>query len=188
MIANQEHNRLFEGLKSGDKESIELIYQTIFPKVRAWLLSNSGSPDDAYDLFQDCLETILLKIEHIDRSLEGLIMQMAKYKWIDKIRKKRTQEKVRNELIIRHNDETSMYPYISEEEEFLKHKVIEKAFNQLSELCRNILTMIKAGKNAQSIVTKLSLSSPNTLYRRKAACIERWSILIKNDPDYKQII
>lgn len=187
MTNNQLHSRLFEGLKNGDKDSIEMIYQTIFPKVLSWLLGNSGNRDDAYDLFQDCLETILLKIDHIDRSLEGLIMQMAKYKWIDRIRKNKTQEKVRNELVNRHKAEITDYPFVTEEEEYLKHKVIERAFEQLSGLCRKILTMIKAGQEVHSIVAALSLSSPNTLYRRKAACVERWSTLIKNDPNYNLI-
>lgn len=178
-----KENDLFIGLKEGDRIAIKTIYKDFFPKVKQWVLNNNGSSQDAADIFQEVLETILLKIETVNSSFEALVIQMTKYKWIDKIRKKKTARN--HQVNVEKSDSmSSENQIITSEQEYIKYKLLDKHFTQLSELCQALILKLKEGLSASEIVNALNFKSANTLYRRKAACIERWSTLIKADKNY----
>jgi len=177
---------LFEGLKTGERAAILRIYETLLPTVDVWVRDNNGSKEDALDIFQETLETILLKIDSVKSSFGGLVIAIAKKKWIDKLRKKATATK--SEEALKELVSDLSQDYAKSELEYQKFKLMERHFIRLSETCQKIMTMIKAGSSVSEIVGNLSLSSPNTLYRRKAACIQRWSELVKSDPYYKEVV
>lgn len=174
---------LFNGLKNGDSQAINKIYQGICPKVIAWVKSNSGTEDDGYDLFQETLEVILLKIKSLDSNLSGLIMRIAQRRWIDKLRGQKKMRIVSMDQSIEKLDDEEKLALV----EYEKHKLMDQTFEKLSELCQKIITKLKEGQSVENIVQSLELSSANTLYRRKSACIERWSLLIKQQNKYKEL-
>jgi len=175
--------KLFEGLKHGDRKAINEIYKNISPKVIYWVKNNSGSEEDGYDIFQESLEIILLKIESLNSSLGGLIMRIAQRKWIDKLRKNKVSiisaDNSLSENIQAYEDQAVV--------EHEKHKLMDHTFSKLSALCQKIIIALKKGSTVDEIVRTLEMSSANTLYRRKSACIERWSILIKEQNSYKEL-
>jgi len=81
-VSDQE---LFSGLKKGDEKCIRLIYSSLFPSVKRWVMDNSGNEADAYDIFQETLETILLKIDSLNSNMKGLTLRISKNKWLDKL-------------------------------------------------------------------------------------------------------
>lgn len=181
-----EDKDLLAGLKNGDRAVLTYIYKEVFPKVNNWILQNSGQKDDAYDIFQEVLESVLLNVNEVYKSFDGMIMHMAKNKWIDRVRKNKTQSKVREAVSDRHSySEDVENEYIVHEREYIKFKLLENSFAKLSETCQQLMTLIREGKKVGEIVELLAFKSANTLYRRKAACVERWSVLIKEDNNYK---
>jgi len=178
---------LFEGLKSGDRKSVNQLYTQFFPSVRKWISRNSGGEDDAYDVFQECLETMLLKIDKLDYNLGGLIMRICQRKWYDQLRKKSRGDRVRNDENLRQEDEGIEERITKHEEDYLRHKILDDAFKKLSELCQQLLELIKQGVSTEEILSELNFNKANTLYRRKAACMQRWTELVKEDPRYPNI-
>ncbi len=175
-----EDYELFNGLKSGDRESIKKIYINVLPSVKTWIVRNSGSNEDAEDVFQECLEIILLKIDHLQSSLSGLILQLSKRRWIDRIRKNKTRKGVSIVLAQRLYTETINNPLIEEQEsEYQRYQIMESTFKNLSETCQKLLTLTKKSLSTEEIVHAMAFNSINTLYRRKAACISRWSQLVQ---------
>ena len=179
------NNKLLHGLKSGDRVIVESIYADIFPKVKSWVLNNKGKEEDAYDIFQEVLETILLKIDSVHTTFEGLVMQIAKYKWIDKIRKAKTVSSNNDFVSVKTDTENTIDDSLIEKErDYLKYKLLDNYFTQLSPICQALMLKVKKGMSVDKIVYDLEFKSANTMYRRKAACIERWSKLIKQDKNY----
>jgi len=178
---------LFAGLKSGDRKSVNQLYAQFFPSVKRWISSNSGNEADACDVFQDCLETILLKVDTLNHNLGGLIMLICKRKWIDKVRKKTRTTKVINEESLRQVDENVEEQITKYEEDYLRHQILDEAFGKLSGLCQKLLALIKQGRTTGEIQGELSFSTANTIYRRKSACMERWTEYVKQDPRYSSI-
>jgi len=175
---------LLRGLKRGDRVTVVRIYDSLLPKVTNWVVANSGTKADARDVFQEALEIILLRVEKINSSFEGLVMTICKNKWIDRIRLEKRTRQLKSEVNLERSvgeltqDDTIVYN---------KYVLMEKYFTQLSETCQKVMMLVKRGVPVAEIVAELSLSNANTLYRRKAACVERWSQLIKKDPSYKMM-
>lgn len=186
-VENSTDQKLFEGLKKGDKKSIEMIYSQIFPSVKNWIINNTGSVDDAYDVFQESLEIILLKVKNLESSLSALLMTISKRRWLDKLKKRKTKQRYTERQSQSIQSPSTEDGYIREETEYEKFKLLEQTFEQLTELCQKIMSMIKAGEDVSNIVSILKLNSANTLYRRKAACIEKWSTLVRSSPIYKEL-
>jgi len=175
---------LFSGLKEGDKSSIRTIYSTLFPVVRKWVIENNGNEEDAYDIFQETLEVILLKVDALNSNLKSLVMRIAKNKWIDLMRRTKTNRNIKDQILyIEQQTDLSAEEKTACKEQ-LKYRLMEKYFLQLSSTCQQLLELLKQGLKVEQVVSKLSFSNSNTLYRRKAACIERWSTLIKQDSKY----
>lgn len=175
-----EDSELFNGLKTGNRKAVKKIYSTYLPSVKTWVMHNSGTRQDAEDVFQESLEIILLKIDHLQSSLAALIMQLSKRRWIDRIRKRNTRQKVSNELGKRLEDREEMDTALEDKQrEYNRFKLLERTFKQLSETCQQLLELSRKGKDTEEILNIMSFNSVNTMYRRKAACISRWSELIK---------
>lgn len=55
-------NEVLMRLKSRDKTVIETIYRCLFPSINHWITMNSGSLEDAEDIFHDSLLCVMTKL------------------------------------------------------------------------------------------------------------------------------
>jgi len=172
-----------ELLKEGDSRYLTSLYKEVLPTIISWMTNNNGGRDDAYDVFQDALEALIHKAyksdPDADMNVEGLLVQIAKNKWIDKLRRKKYDTKVRSLEVKRYNDEYSAEPeIIAVEEEQEKQKLLSMTFAKLSDKCQQLLKMIMAESPTEEIVKKLDMTNANTMYRRKHACMKSWKTYI----------
>ncbi|HHS95563.1 MAG TPA: RNA polymerase sigma factor [Phaeodactylibacter sp.] len=178
-ISHQDQHYI-EALLKGDNQAIEEIYSKYSKRIYIWVTANNGSASDAKDLFQDALLSIFTKATEKDFqltcSLGALLFTICKNRWIDQLRKKNIRLRVRSEIEKRYYENDSNLESIVEkvQEAALKESLLNNAFLQLSELCQRLLQLVANGLSAIEIVKELSLNNPNTYYRRKNACIERW--------------
>jgi RNA polymerase sigma factor (sigma-70 family) len=56
-------NNLIIGLAVGDSSAFEEIYESEYPKIRDYVIKNSGSSVDAQDIFQDGVVVLLEKVK-----------------------------------------------------------------------------------------------------------------------------
>ncbi len=180
-----QDTKLFTGLKTGNREAVRQIYDSMLPKVISWVVANNGSQSDAEDVFQEALEIILLKIEKLNHSLSGLIMQLAKRRWIDKLRKNSKQWSTDLSVIDQASDTSLLDELVEKELEYNRYKIMDLTFRNLSATCQKLLELLKSGKSVDELVKLMDFSSANTLYRRKSACTNRWSELIKQNAEYE---
>lgn len=184
-MIDQKTNSDLAGLKQGNMEVIRGIYRRNLSIVRSMIGQMGGNSADADDVFQEALETLLVKVDRIESNFDGLLYQICRRRYIDRTRQKQ-REKVRNKALQRHQEEQHN---VSHEinilsEEYDTFQLLDETFKSLSETCQKLMTLVRAGESTDAIMDKMSFSSSNTMYRRKFACIERWSKLIKNHPNY----
>ena len=81
------------GLRQNDRQTTEYIYKTMGPSVLRYILSNSGTRDDAADYFQEAFIKVLLNIRDgkykSQEKFEGYFMTIAKNTWLDNLKKKK---------------------------------------------------------------------------------------------------
>ena len=174
-------------LRSGDKSFLRGLYGAVLPKVRSWVSNNSGTINDANDLFHQALETLIISASqnrlNVNGDIEPYIFKMCKYKWIDQLRKK---DKLAQIDI---NTQEEQLRQEAQEFELLDMNkslkfALDATYDQLSETCQKIVKLVKASTNVEHMVKQLKMSSANTLYRRKFACMKRWRELLLLNESY----
>ena len=173
-----------EALRRNDERLIREIYKQHSGQVMRWVVARGGSTDDARDIFQEALIALYEKAQKLDFVLTcplgALLHVICSRKWVDRLRQKGKDIGVRNEEIRRYTDEqendalTIAEETIAEEQKQLR---LAQAFEQLSELCRRLLTLLSNGIAPREAADQLQMNSVDTLYRRKNACTERWRSL-----------
>ena len=178
-------NNFIEKLKAGERDLLRVLYKEYLPKVLFWVSANNGNQEDGHDIFHDTLEALIHKSytsghNFTLENIGGYIIQIAKNKWIDQLRRKKTFQKVRNGFTERLDSEYNIEEdYISVETEHLKQKALKEAFSKLSEVCQKLLTLIMKERKTEEVVKELDMSNANTMYRRKHACLKSWKTNIE---------
>lgn len=177
-------HQYIESLRRNDPAGIRAIYQRYAEEARLWVLNNNGSEADARDVFQEAIMTLYEKARQPDFVLTcplgALLHVLYSRKWIDRLRQKKRESAVRNDLETRYSGETDHHLSVlaeEMEEEAGRQNRLARAFEQLSELCRNLLRLLAQGVAPAEAALQLQLNSVDTLYRRKNACAQRWRAL-----------
>ena len=78
------------GLHRNDPVTIRSLYAKHFPAVRQYVVQNSGSTNDAQDVFQEAMTVLWMKVKEGQLLPEGdpggFVFRVAKYKWLDIVR------------------------------------------------------------------------------------------------------
>lgn len=173
-----EDQRYIQALLNNDTRLIQEIYRHNSKQVNRWICKNGGSSDDAKDIFQEALIALYTKAAQGDLRLKAplgaLLLRICKNKWIDRLRKKNRSPEVRMEEGVRYKDESLQHLAEETETTHLKEQILEQTFQQLSDLCRQVLKLLSEGMKPSEVALQVDMSNANTVYRRKKACTDRW--------------
>lgn len=169
-------------IRNGDKKTLGLLYSVLLPKIIDWVIKNKGQEHTAQDIFQDALSDLILsdKCQKIENP-EAYIFQMCKYKFYHLEDKKNKIDYPGSLMDTASMGDTSFEEL---ETEKIKFQIMERSYNQLSELCQKVINLIRKGKKPEQIATILEMSNANTVARRKFACMASWIDLVKKDKMY----
>lgn len=140
-IEYTEHE-LYLGFIENDERCIEHIYSENFKSVEQFILKNSGKTEDAKDIYQEAIIATWLNIKQgkfkvqNDKSIGGYIFQIAKYKWLDKLRSKEYRTTIR--LLHDNRAEPEADADYGEAEE-RKLLYLKELYSHLNEKCKAIL-------------------------------------------------
>ena len=175
-------------LKQGDKGFLRDLYLTVLPNVKTYVLKNSGTTDDAHDIFHNALETLIISAHqgrlNISGDIDPYLFRICRNKWIDSLRKKSKLPQVSIE-----EDRRELKEEAEEYETLEKNKRLKTALDGtyalLSTTCQELIRMVQDGIDMNHIMNKLGMASANTVYRRKFACMKRWRELLLSNQDYQ---
>ncbi len=180
-----EDHRYIEALRNENQGLINEIYKNHAAQVSQWICKNNGNISDAKDIFQEGIIAIYNKALdpnfQLNCPLGALLFTICRNKWTDQLRKKSTQLTVRTEIKERlYNDPQINNTLEQVEEAAIRDNNLDRTFQQLSELCQQLLTLVAKGITPTEIALQLEMNETNTVYRRKKACTDRWRELFKN--------
>lgn len=151
-------------LRSGEKQTIRAMYQYFFPKIRQFVLQNSGSESDAKDLFQECIFYLYRYTQNTSfevQNLDAYFMNMVRNRWYHQLRvRKREFEAIdRIEGEEERADDFQYYAYL-------------KAFSLLGNDCKQVLEYYINGVPMKLVAEKLK-TSVDYAKRKKYLCKEQ---------------
>ncbi|MBL0355844.1 MAG: RNA polymerase sigma factor [Chitinophagaceae bacterium] len=157
---------------ANDEKALEALYTNNFYKTEAFVMANSGTAEEAKDIYQEAFIAVWQNIKagrfvpQNGSSLEAYLFQIAKYKWYDYLRaaKKISVVPVEDSSFI----EAS---YNEEEENYIEN--VRHHFKNLGEPCRKVLTLFYFMKQSMSNIAATFSWTEATAKNNKYRCLQR---------------
>ncbi len=157
-----------------DKQTIYRFYEEEFSRVAWLILKNSGTIEDAKDIFQDALVILMDKFTwgklDLNCSLGTYVFSISRNLWYEHLRKQKKQ----NEFIELEQYETIDVSVAYYEEEPDNYILVKKAIETLGNPCRQILELFYFENHSwETIASVMGYSSAASVRNQKYKCLER---------------
>jgi len=175
-VSNLEQEKLLlQGLALNERQSIEAIYRDNYPVIQAFILNNSGSPDEAKDIFQEAM--IVLYEKAVSGSFElNCLLKTYLYSVCRRLWLKRLQQLQRFGGHLEHGEET-----VTVEEDIEAHEkrnsdflLMENALSKIGEPCKSLLdAYYMQKKHMQEIAKDFGYTNADNAKTQKYKCLMR---------------
>lgn len=180
---------LIAGLLEEDYHTLKKIYSDYYPLVYNYILSNSGSEEDAKDIFQDALVVIFMKArknpDFLTSGFGTFLYSTSRILWLRIINNKNWQnryiEDYENDL---HGEDDTIIQDLIEME---KRKLVMKHFRMMGEECRELLELAIDGTPLELIKEIMGYSSVQYVKNRRLNCKNLLVRKIRNSPEFKEL-
>lgn len=181
VFGRHSDKNLIEGIRQGNDETLNYLYNNYFDLILNYVLKNSGSEDDAYDIFQDAMVILFKKVSenHIELTtdLKGYIFVIARNLWNVQLR--RVRRKSGTEVDFADEDD------LSELLDTPIEQIVQRSFLKLDPECRKVLELHMEGRNYEHIARVMKYKSEGYARRKKYLSKEALIKIVKEDPDYE---
>lgn len=185
---NFQRNKLIEGIRNQDKMILQKLYSDYYPSIERFVLANSGSEQDAKDIFQEGIIITYRKIKsgtfELSSSFKTYIYSVCKFVWLKQLSKRKENVDNQNQYL---QYEDSGEVTDDEYEKNEQYKLYQTHFKRLSQDCQTILVMFLKKIPMKEIAEKVGIESLQFVKRKKYKCKEQLIKYIKNDPKYNNL-
>jgi RNA polymerase sigma factor (sigma-70 family) len=171
---------LIAAIRSGDERALAHLYRLHWPMVSHFVLQNSGSEDDAQDVYQEGVMVFYEKVR--DNSLE-LSCQIKTYLYAvcRRLWLKRLTSKSRFGVRLLDDEEHGAYLNTGAEEDLLaaeeqdrRFATMGEALNHLGEPCRSLLEgFYLLDKSMQDLTAEFGYTNADNAKNQKYKCLVR---------------
>jgi RNA polymerase sigma factor (sigma-70 family) len=173
LMTDQE---IFKGLEQNDRATTAYVYKTLAAPLFKYVLSNSGTREEAKDLFQEVFMKVLKKIHegkyNHQEKFEAYFLTIARNTWIDQLRAKKNNKWIGDDdFLLKRADES--------DEEALLHLLLHdkrmEALNTVWESwedtdCRRILHGFHYDNIRTKEIAQAENVPQNTMLQRLFKC------------------
>ena len=164
---------IFERIKGGDEKALELIYKKYYRMMTKLVITNSGTEDEARDVYQDALVVFWQKARSgnlvMTSKMSTYIYSICQNLWRKELERKK---RLSNE-----QKDTSVSMDMDSPE---REKIIAKCMDQLGETCRRVLMYYYFDEmSMQEIADKLGFANTDTAKTKKYKCKQKLDELVK---------
>lgn len=176
-----------EGIVQQQGKVIRMIYDQFLPRIQRFILKNSGTEQDAQDVFQEAIMVV-----YANASKPDFVLSCSFYTYLHAICRNiwLRQLKEKRKLRVTFTDD---WEYLNKEDfedtlaEAEQFDLFWRKFNTLGADCQRLLRLFFDGASMQSIMQKMGYGSEGYARKRKYQCKEKLFGLITQDPEYEPI-
>jgi len=183
---------IVEGIKLKSQYVVSYLYEDLFPGIVHFVQTNSGTEDDAQDIFQEALIVIYQKTTSRDfeftSSFKNYFFGICRMLWLKKISRGNIEDSLDNEELAGIKEllfEDDMMDEVGINAHDLMMGLYQKHFLMLNEECRKILKLHFQKVPFTEIAEIMGLSNEKYAKARKYMCKEKLKQRIKDDPQFK---
>ena len=167
--------KLLEGLALNDRKAIETIYKQHYNMVQSLILSNSGYPDDARDIFQEAMIVLYEKVRsgsfELNCQLKTYLYSVCRRLWLKRLTQlQKTSPEVDNlEQTVPVEEELELH-----EQRNLDFQIMERSMKNLGEPCRSLLEAYYLQKRSMTeIADSFGYTNADNAKNQKYKCLMR---------------
>ena len=175
MKAESNEKALLQGLARSDKKAIENIYRENYNMVQSLIINNSGSADDAKDIFQEAMIVLYEKVRsgtfELNCLIKTYVYSVSRRLWL-----KRLQQMNRYVPAMENLQDTVPVDEDVEENERIdsEFQAMEKAISSLGEPCKSLLEAYYLEKKSmQEIASFFGYTNAENAKNQKYKCLVR---------------
>lgn len=132
--------KIIAQLQGGDQERAFARLYKFFPKIERHIKMNSGSKEEALDIFQEALIVLYKKVQTLSKdspiNMDGFLVNTCKLLWSNELRKKKVRKNSGEDDLKQLEYADEIAEHIEKER---KISVIENVLNQLGQKCKDML-------------------------------------------------
>lgn len=176
---SEETYRIIQGIRTGNQEIFNELYEKEFPSLVKFILQNKGGIDDAKDVFQDALVIIIEKAQlgtlNFNFQLGNYIFGICRILWKNKLRLSKRRVLLNLELV---DGELSFYRDLNvsiaiKEEIPDKYNKFLQAYDQLGDRCKKLLELFYYKRFSWSRIAMIAgYSDAASARNQKYKCLE----------------
>ncbi len=165
---------IFERIQGGDEKALELLYKKYYRMMTKLVITNSGTEDEARDVYQDALIVFWQKARSgklvLTSKISTYIYSICQNLWRKELdRKKRLSNEERDA------------PVSIDMETAEKEKIVARCMDQLGETCKKVLMYYYFEEmSMQDIAEKLGFANTDTAKTKKDKCKKKLDDLVKS--------
>lgn len=183
---------ILEGIKLRSQFIVSHLYEELFPFLSKFVQANSGTEEDAEDIFQEALIVVYQKLSSLDfeltSSFKSFFFGVSRMLWLRKI----TSSDIDDEMVdldevftasaLAH--ESDIAQELKLDTDVMMMGLYQKYFLKLNEECQQVLRLSMRKVSQKEIAEELGITV-NYVKTRKFMCKKQLIENIKNDPQYK---
>lgn len=164
---------LFERVKGGDEKALEFLYKKYYRMMTKLVITNSGTEDEAKDVFQDALVVFWQKARSgklvMTAKISTYIYSICQNLWRKELdRKKRLSNEEKDGSVRMDMDSPE------------REKIIAACLDQIGETCKKVLMYYYFEEmSMQEIADRLGFLNTDTAKTKKYKCKQKLDEVIK---------
>ncbi len=184
---------LLAAIKShtGIDAAIKFMYREYYELLKIYTCQNSGSDEDAQDIFQEVL-VVFIELVQKDKfrgesSIKTFLYSLNRNIWLNELKKRGRAEK-RDMIFEKQKDTETMdvSHFITKTE--MQHQIL-KIVEGLGETCKKILlAFYYENLSMKEILTTLDYESEQAVRNKKCKCLKQLEQLLTTNPHLAQIL
>jgi RNA polymerase sigma factor (sigma-70 family) len=166
---------LLEGLAVSDRKAVETIYRENFNMVQALVINNSGSADDAKDVFQEAMIVLYEKVKsggfELNCQIKTFVYSICRRIWLKRLQQQNRYSSPGDsmEIVVPVDDDLEAH-----EQRNAEFEMMEKAISHLGEPCKSLLEAYYLQKqNMQVIAASFGYTNADNAKNQKYKCLMR---------------
>ncbi|HET9825545.1 MAG TPA: sigma-70 family RNA polymerase sigma factor [Chitinophagaceae bacterium] len=175
MKVESNEKALLQGLAQSDKKAIETIYKENYNMIQSLILNNSGSADDAKDIFQETMIVLYEKARsgtfELNCLIKTFVYSVSRRLWLKRLQQMNRYAPSLEDL----QDTVPVDEEIAENERINdEFEVMNKAISSLGEPCKSLLeAYYLEKKNMQEIALSFGYTNADNAKNQKYKCLMR---------------
>jgi RNA polymerase sigma factor (sigma-70 family) len=172
----------FERICKGDEKALELLYKKYYRMMTKLVISNSGTEEEARDVYQDALIVFWQKARSgnlvLTSKMSTFIYSICLNLWRKELdRKKRLSNEEKDTSVVMDTETAE------------REKIIAKCIDQLGDTCKKVLMYYYFEEmSMQDIADKLGFANTDTAKTKKYKCKKKLDELVKTQYSEKDFL